>query len=76
MRNILLIVDSTGLKFLAEGKQKKHQPEYRRQWRKLHMGIDVETLQIHPAQLTTNNVSDSQMLGDLLDQIPQLVVKK
>ena len=73
LRNILLIVDSTGLKFLGEGewKRKKHQPEYRRQWRKLHIGIDAETLQIRAIQLTTNNVSDSQVLGDLLDQIPQ-----
>ena len=67
-----LLVDSTGLKFLGEGecKRKKHQPEYRRQWRKLHIGIDAETLQIRAVQLTTNNVSDSQVLGNLLDQIP------
>ena len=66
-----LLVDSTGLKFLGEGewKRKKHQPEYRRQWRKLHIGIDAATLQIRTVQLTTNNVSDSQILGDLLDQI-------
>jgi len=72
LRNILLIVDSTGLKFLGEGewKRKKHQPEYRRQWRKLHIGIDAETLQIRSVQLTINNVSDSQVLGDLLNQIP------
>ena len=72
MRSILLIVDSTGLKFLGEGecKRKKYQPEYRRQWRKLHIGIDAETLQIRAVQLTTNNISDSQVLGDLLDQIP------
>ncbi|QOW53798.1 IS5 family transposase [Acinetobacter indicus] len=39
-----LLVDSTGLKFLGEGewKRKKHQPEYRRQWRKLHIGIDEQ----------------------------------
>ena len=66
-----LLVDSTGLKFLGEGewKRKKHQPEYRRQWRKLHIGIDAKTLQIRAVQLTTNNVSYSQVLGDLLDQI-------
>jgi len=40
-----LLVDSTGLKFIGEGewKRKKHQPEYRRQWRKLHIGIDMPT---------------------------------
>ncbi|MFP0568586.1 transposase, partial [Acinetobacter baumannii] len=61
---LYLIVDSTGLKFLGEGewKRKKHQSEYRRQWRKLHMGIDAKTLQIRAVQLTTNNVSDSQVL--------------
>ena len=66
-----LLVDSIGLKFLGEGewKRKKHQPVYRRQWRKLHIGIDAATLQIRTVQLTTNNVSDSQILGDLLDQI-------
>lgn len=69
---LYLLVDSTGLKFLGEGewKRKKHQPEYPRQWRKLHIGIDANTLQIRAVQLTTNNVSDSQVLGDLLDQIP------
>ena len=67
-----LLVDSTGLKFLGEGewKCKKHGAEYRRQWRKLHIAIDAETLQIRAVQLTTNNVSDSQVLEDLLGQIP------
>jgi len=67
-----LLIDSTGLKFLGEGewKRKKHQPEYRRQWRKLHIVIDAKTLQIRAVQLTTNNFSDSQVLDDLLNQIP------
>ena len=69
---LYLLVDSTGLEFLSddEWKRKKHQPEYRRQWRKLHIGIDGKNLQIRAVQLMTNNVSDSQVLGDLLDQIP------
>ena len=33
--------------------------------------IVANTLQIRAVQLTTNNVSDSQVLGDLLNQIPQ-----
>lgn len=63
---IYLLVDSTGLEFLGEDewKRKKYQPEYRRQWRKLHFGINAKTLQIRAVQLTTNNVSDSQVLGD------------
>ena len=68
-----LLMDFSSMKFLGEGewKRKKHGPEYRRQWRKLHIGIDAKTLQIRAVQLTTNNVSDSQVLGDLLNQIPQ-----
>ncbi|MBJ9947584.1 IS5 family transposase [Acinetobacter bereziniae] len=67
-----LLIDSTGLKFLGEGewKCKKHQPEYRRQCRKLHIGIDAKTLQIQAIQLTTNNFGDSQVLENLLNQIP------
>jgi hypothetical protein len=40
-----LLVDSTGIKFLGEGecKRKKHGAEYRREWRKVHLGIDAQT---------------------------------
>ena len=44
-------------------------PEYRHQWRKFHIGIDAKTFQIRAVQLTTNNISDSKVLGNLLDQI-------
>ena len=39
-----LLADSTGIKFLGEGewKTKKHGAERRRQWRKVHLGIDAE----------------------------------
>ena len=41
-----LLVDSTGVKMLGEGewKTKKHGADYRRQWRKVHLGIDAETM--------------------------------
>ena len=43
-----LLLDSTCIKFLGEGewKCKKHGAERRRQWRKLHIGIDAQTLQV------------------------------
>ncbi len=37
---------------------------------KVHIGIDTETLQLCTLQLTKNNVSNSQILQDLLNQIP------
>ncbi len=39
--------------------------------RKFHIRIDTAIVQIRAVQLTINNVSDSQVLGDLLNQIPQ-----
>ena len=68
-----LLVDSTGIKFLGEGewKCKKHGPERRRQWRKLHIGIDAQALQIRAICVTSNNVSDAAVLPDLLQQLPK-----
>ena len=66
-----LLVDSTGIKFLGEGewKRKKHGAEYRRQWRKVHLAIDVQTLEIRVIELTDNSVGDWPMLPALLKQI-------
>ena len=63
-----LLMDSTGMKFLGESewKRKKHGPEYRRQWRKLHIGIDAKTLQIRVVQLTTNVVPLIRPLNSVL----------
>ena len=67
-----LLVDPTRIKFLGEGewKCKKHGAEYRRQWRKLHIGIDADTLQIRAICVTSNNISDAAVLCDLPDQLP------
>ena len=67
-----LLVDSTGVKMLGEGewKTKKHGADYRRQWRKVHLGIDAETLEIRAIEVTSNAVGDAPMLESLLEQIP------
>ena len=67
-----LLVDSTGINFLGEGewKRKKHGAEYRRQWRKVHLGIDASTLEIRAIEVTDNSVGDAPMLPELLGQIP------
>ena len=65
-------MDSTGIKFLGERewKRKKHWAEYRRQWRKVHLGIDANTLGIRAIEVTDNSVGDAPMLPELLGQIP------
>lgn len=67
-----MLADSTGLKFLVEGewKTKKHGAERRRQWRKVHLGIDAENMQIRAMVVTTNEVGDSPVAAGLLSQIP------
>jgi Transposase DDE domain len=66
-----LLVDSTGIKFLGEGEQKRKQygAEYKRQWRKVHLGIDADTLQIRAVMMTDNSLGDATILPDLLEQI-------
>ena len=41
----------------------------RRTWRKLHLGVDEASREIVAAVATTNNVSDDEVLADLLEQI-------
>jgi hypothetical protein len=38
----------------------------RRQWRKVHLRIDAETLEIRAIEVTDNGVGDAPMLPELL----------
>ncbi|UNB79704.1 IS5 family transposase [Klebsiella pneumoniae] len=65
-----LVIDSTGLKVFAEGewKVKKHGQERRRIWRKLHLAVDSKTHEIICADLSLNNVTDSEAFPGLIRQ--------
>jgi len=67
-----LLIDSTGIKVEGEGEwnARKHGGTKRRVWRKIHIGIDEQTLEIRAAEFTTSDVGDAPMLPELLDQIP------
>jgi hypothetical protein len=67
-----LLVDSTGIKMLGESewKTKKHGADYRRQWRKVNLGIDAATLEIRAIEVTDTATGDAPILPCLLDQIP------
>jgi len=71
-KGLHLLVDSIGIKMLGEGEwqTKKHGADYRRQWRKVHLGIDAATLEIRAIEVTDNVTGDAPMLSCLLDQIP------
>ena len=64
-------VDSTGLKVFGEGewKVRKHGVSKRRTWRKLHLGIDVDSQEIVSCALTKNSVDDAAMTEPLLNEV-------
>ena len=66
-----LLIDSTGINAEGDGEwcAKKHGPSKPRQWRKVHLGIDAETLEIRAIEITGAGVGDAPMLPDLLEQI-------
>ena len=68
-----LLIDSTGIKVEGEGEwhARKHGGPRRRVWRKIHLGIDEETLEIRAVEITGSQIGDAPILPDLLDQIPE-----
>ena len=66
-----VVIDSTGVKVYGEGewKARKHGISKRRTWLKLHVGIDEETGEILAAVVTPNSTGDSEVLGEMLDEI-------
>ena len=53
---------------MASGLARKQAPSRPRQWRKVHLGIDAETLEVRAIEFTGSHVGDAPMLSDLLDQ--------
>ena len=67
-----LLIDSTGIKVEGEGEwhARKHGGPKRRVWRKIHLWIDEETLEIRAVEITGSHIGDAPMLPDLIRQIP------
>ena len=66
-----VLVDATGLKVFGEGewKVRTHGVGKRRTWRKLHIAMDSKTGGILATVATTSNVSDKEVLPNLLEQV-------
>ncbi len=67
-----LLIDSTGIKVEGKGEwnARKHGGPKRRVWRKVHFGIDEETLEVRAVEVTSCDIGDAPMLPELLAQIP------
>ncbi|HAS8246700.1 TPA: IS5 family transposase [Vibrio vulnificus] len=73
-----LAIDSTGLKVYGEGewKVKKHGTDgKRRVWRKLNLAVDTSTHEIVAAELSLSNVTDAEVLPNLLKQTRRRIIE-
>ena len=63
-----LLVDSTGIKVEGEGEwhARKHGGSKRRVWRKIHLGIDEQALEIRAVEIIGSHIGDAPVLPDLL----------
>ena len=67
-----LLIDSTGIRFRGDGEglARKHGATRRREWRKVHLAMDITTGDIRAVGFTSSRQGDSPILPELLSQIP------
>ncbi len=73
-----LAIDATGLKVYGERewKVKKHGTDgKRRVWRKLHLAVDTSTHEVVAAELSLSNVTDAEVLPNLLKQTRRRIIE-
>jgi hypothetical protein len=74
--SIIVVVDSSGAKVYDEGEWKVriHGKSKHRTWRKFHVAIEPQTNEILSLEVSTNNVTDDEMLPDVLEKIDEAIV--
>lgn len=73
---VVLVIDSTGLKFYGPGEWDRFKHgEKRRAWRKLHIAADAGTGEILSFELTDSDTSDGAMAGQLVAEAGGSVAK-
>ncbi len=73
-----LAIDATGLKVYGEGewKVKKHGTDGKHWvWRKLHLAVDTSTHEVVAAELSLSNVTDAEVLPNLLKQTRRRIIE-
>jgi hypothetical protein len=66
-----VVFDSTGVKVFGEGewKVRKHGYSKRRTWRKVHVGMCVDSGQVVVSAMTSNNVSDDEAMVHMMEAL-------
>lgn len=72
-----LLIDASGVKIVGEGewKVKVHGKGKRRQWIKIHVGVDERTQEIIAVKVTESKTSDSKVVEELLKSCPKTIKK-
>jgi len=67
--NLHLLIDSAGIKVEGEGEWQhcKHGCAKRRIWRRIHIAVDQQTLEIRAVEVTCGAIGDAPVLPDLLN---------
>jgi hypothetical protein len=70
-------LDSTRVKIHGQGEwnRKKHSQKDRRQWVKVHLIIDNDTMQILGVEATADDVHDCEVFDQLIDVLPNKINK-
>ena len=71
-REIVIAVDSTGIKVSNRGEWIRDKWQARRGFIKIHVAVDVRTKKILSMKVTRENVSDGRMLKPLIKPIPHV----
>jgi hypothetical protein len=73
---ITVVVDSSGAKVYGEGewKVRVHGKSKHRTWRKVHLAIEPKTNELLSLDVSTNDVTDDEMLPDVLEGIDETIV--
>ena len=65
---IVIAVDSTGIKVHNRGEWMREKYKRRRGWIKIHFAVDVETKQITAYEVTDEQVHDNKEFKDLVEK--------
>lgn len=70
-----MVIDAAGLKVFGEGEwnQRKYGQEQRRVWRKLHLAVDAQTHEAIVAEVSLENIGDSEVFTALLSPLRRCI---
>src|ERR671924_1494752 len=67
--DIVIVLDSTGIKVTNRGEWLPHKWNIRKGYLKIHVAVDVKKKKIVSLEVTTEEVHDSKMLKPLVDHV-------